>query len=65
MHLKVVRAHTLVNMHELGGFDSVIALIIFRRSIFSRIAALKEFIEEISRMRVAHVCDSAVAQIIL
>ena len=36
--------------------------LIFRRSKFSRIAVLKEFVE-ISRIRVAHGCYSAVAQV--
>ena len=36
--------------------------LIFRGSKFSRIAALKEFVEKISRILVVHVCDSAVAQ---
>ena len=39
--------------------------LIFRGSKFSRFAALKEFVEKISRIRVAHVCDSAVAQILV
>ena len=39
-----------------------IALIIFRGSKFLRIAALKEFVEYISRICVAHGCYSAVAQ---
>ena len=33
-----------------------------RGSKFSRIAVLKEFVENNSRMRVAHACDSAGAQ---
>ena len=40
-------------------------VLVFRGSKFSRIAALKEFVEKISRIRVAHVCDSAVAQILV
>ena len=39
-------------------------VLIFRWSKFSRIAVLKEFIEKILRMRVAHGHDSAVARIL-
>ena len=40
--------------------------LIFCGSKFSRIAALKEFVKKISRIRVAHVCYSAaVAQILV
>ena len=41
-----------------------IALIFFG-SKFLQIVALKEFVEKILRIRVAHVCDSAVAQILV
>ena len=40
-------------------------VLIFRGSKLSRIATLKEFVEIISRIRVAHVCNSAVAQILV
>ena len=39
--------------------------LIFRGSKFSRIATLKKFVEKISRIRVAHVCYSAVSQILV
>ena len=39
--------------------------LIFRGSKFSQIAALKEFVEKISRIRVARVCYSAVSQILV
>ena len=39
--------------------------LIFRGSKFSQIAALKEFVEKISRICVAHVCYSAVAKILV
>ena len=38
---------------------------LFPGSKFSRIAALKKFVEKISRMRMAHERDSAVAQILV
>ena len=37
----------------------------FHGSKFLQIAALKEFFEKILRICVAHVCDSAVAQILV
>ena len=43
---------------------TIIALI-FRGSRFSQIAALKEFVETILRIRVAHVCYSTVAKILV
>ena len=39
--------------------------LIFRGSKFSRIAALKELVEKISRICVAHVCYSTVAKILV
>ena len=39
--------------------------LIFRGSKFSQTAALKEFVEKISRICVAHACDSTVAQILV
>ena len=39
--------------------------LIFRGSKFSRIAALKKFVEKISQIRVVHVCYSAVSQILV
>ena len=39
--------------------------LIFRVSKFSRITALKEFVEKIWRIRVAHVCYSTVAKILV
>ena len=39
--------------------------LIFHGSKFSRIAALKEFVEKISQICVAHVYDSAGAQILV
>ena len=39
--------------------------LIFRGSKFSRIAALKEFVEKISLIRVAHVCYRRVAKILV
>ena len=38
--------------------DTYCIALIFRGSKFSRIAALKEFVEKISRIYVAHVCYS-------
>ena len=39
--------------------------LIFRGSKFLQIAALKEFVEKISQMRVTHAHDSTVAQILV
>ena len=49
----------------LHAFSLYRIALIFCRSKFSRITALKEFVENISQMCVAHVCDSTLAQILV
>ena len=59
---KQKRYYRIWNLSVDGGYR--IALI-FHGSKFSRIAVLKEFIETVLQIRVAHALDSAVAQIII
>ena len=50
---------------ELVNKYHIIMALIFRGSKFSQIAALKEFVEKISQIRVSHVCYSTVAKILV
>ena len=56
--------HALLSISRCTVYVYRIALV-FRGSKFSRIAALKEFIENISRICVARVCYSTVAKILV
>ena len=51
--------------NNLKNLYRIYMALIFYGSKFSLIAALKEFVEKISRIRVAHVCYRTVAEILV